>query len=231
MICIRCGRAHDERVERCVCGYTFAGVVTEALPAWYEEYCSLIEAAYLPAPTPWQQSGQSGTYEEWARLRIPICEAIERSGSFLDIGCANGFLLECLRGWTKAKGLDMTLYGLDLSPALIKLARERLSWVRDHRLTVGNALDWTPPLRFDYVRTSLEYVPRNWQRKYLTRLLDQFLTKDGVLLVAQYRSRKEDRSHEWIDDLLQELGFHVDGITRGFDSNGLERTRVAIIKK
>lgn len=105
MLCINCSRIVDEDAFQCSCGYRFAQISDEELPHWYVQYTDLIEHTYLPAPTPWQQSGKSGSFEEWTRLRIPICECIATSGTVLDIGCANGFLLECLLCWTKLKGV------------------------------------------------------------------------------------------------------------------------------
>lgn len=227
MICPRCSRITAERAERCICGYRFQ-IEADGLAGWYAEYRELIENAYLAAETPWQQSGKSGNFEEWTRLRIPICECVERPGTFLDVGCANGFLLECLLSWTKLKGVEITPYGLDMSAQLVELAKERLPQFREN-LFVGNALDWHPPMCFDYVRISIEYVPLNMHHDYLHRLLKEFVSEDGMLLVAQYRSTRDDLTQDWIDDYLREMGFNVTGYTRGFSCDGLEKCRVAIV--
>ena len=57
----------------------------------------LLQSAYLRADTPWGQSGNGGTVADWERSRRPVAEAIERDGTFLDVGCANGFLMECVQ--------------------------------------------------------------------------------------------------------------------------------------
>ncbi len=229
MVCPRCSRITAERAQRCECGYTFL-IEKGELEGWYEEYRELIEQAYLAAETPWQQSGKSGNFEEWTRLRIPICECIEQSGTFLDIGCANGFLLECLLAWTKLKRMEITPYGLDMSARLVELARERLPQFREN-LFVGNALDWHSPMRFDYVRTSIEYVPLNLRCDFLRRLLKEFVKEGGTLLVAQYRSTREDLTREWIDEYVRAMGFNVTGYTRGFSRDGLEKCRVAMVRQ
>ena len=54
----------------------------------------LLQSAYLRADTPWGQSGNGGTVADWERSRRPVAGAIERDGTFLDVGCANGFLME-----------------------------------------------------------------------------------------------------------------------------------------
>ena len=229
MICPLCFITCPDTAMQCECGFKFIVPESELQP-WFDEYRSLLENSYLPAQTPWQQSGKSGPFEEWVRLRIPICECIEASGTFLDIGCANGFLLDCLSAWTSQKGIALEPFGLDYSAKLADLARQRLKHFANH-IYVGNAWHWQPPRKFDYVRTELCYVPMNLAKAYITRLLDEFLVDSGRLLVAQYRSRREDLSRDWIDDTLRGLGFRVQYTVSGFSGNGLEKTRVAVINK
>lgn len=45
-------------------------------------------------------------YTDWEEGRRLIANAINNDGSILDIGCANGFLLRCLREWSSHK-LDL----------------------------------------------------------------------------------------------------------------------------
>jgi SAM-dependent methyltransferase len=228
LLCPRCTRLNPPAQERCECGFAFR-VEPVDLPAWFDDVRSILEPAYLAAPTPWQQSGKSGSYEDWVRLRIPIAECVQQPGAFLDIGCANGFLLECLLDWTRRKAVPIEPYGLDMSEKLLTLAKLRLPDYGSH-LFAANAWDWQPPRRFDYVRTELVYVPANLRFAYLTRLLHKFLTTGGSLLVAHYRSRAEDLTRDWVDEELRALEFKVAGTTSGFDSAGQERTRVAIIR-
>lgn len=147
----------DARLER--------GEIDEA--GWHAEMAELIVPAYLAAGTPWEGSGKSGSASDWEYARSHVAHAVDRDGSFLDIGCANGYLLECLPRWTP-HALDRS--GLDIAPELVDLARRRLSELAD-RLWVGNALDWEPPHRFTYIRTGLEYVPRHRRRELVERLL------------------------------------------------------------
>lgn len=229
MKCLRCLRTIGDHVARCECGYEFGNVSPEALPGWYAEYRQLIEKYYLePGRTPWQQSGKGGTFEDWTRLRIPISECISAPGSFLDIGCANGFLLECLLDWTSMKGVEIVPYGLDFSPPLIEMARTRLPQFKNN-MYIGNALDWQPPMRYDYVRTNIEFVPHNYHTAYLNRLRNDFLSERGILIIAQYRSSLEDLSTDWIDDYLKSLGYSIEKTTYGFDERGREKTRIAVI--
>jgi len=71
-------------------------------------------------------------------------------------------------------------YGLDLSPQLVALARRRLPHWAD-RIWQGNALYWTPPRRFDYVRTGLDYVPRNRRADYIEHLLNHVVTRRLII--------------------------------------------------
>jgi SAM-dependent methyltransferase len=228
MRCIRCKRLNDDTAWRCECGFKFDRVEPEELPGWFDEVKTILETVYLAAPTPWQQSGKSGTFEEWTRVRIPISECITAPGTFLDIGCANGFLLDCLQHWTRFKGMPITPHGLDYSEKLIALAQERLPGYRDN-LFVGNAWDWFPPRRFDYVRTEAVYVPRNYQQRFIRRLLDDFVTPGGKLLVAEYRSKSENLTDHWIDETLGGWGFPVERTASGFNGTGLEVARIAVV--
>jgi 2-polyprenyl-3-methyl-5-hydroxy-6-metoxy-1,4-benzoquinol methylase len=69
------------------------------------------------------QSGFGGDEARWEAARRPIADAIDRDGTFLDVGCASGQLLESLVEWTP---FQIEPYGLDLAPALVELARRRL---------------------------------------------------------------------------------------------------------
>ena len=58
------------------------------------------EEHYLASDDPRRQSGFAGDEERWEAARRPIVEAIHRRGSLLDVGCANGYLLESLVHWS-----------------------------------------------------------------------------------------------------------------------------------
>ena len=200
---------------------------------WFEANKRLLETAYLAGEHPWQQSGfglhSNRTGEQWEAQRRPIAYCLGRSGTFLDIGCANGYLLESVMRWAAESGISVVPYGLDFSERLVALARERLPLYAPH-MFVGNAWDWIPPLTFDYVRTELVYVPDSAHRVFVTRLLDQFLQPDGRLLVAEYRGRADMRDSVQIDRYLVELGFKVASIRVGC-WDGMERTRVAVLTR
>jgi SAM-dependent methyltransferase len=169
---------------------------------YFEEMRALLEPAYLAGTNPRAQSGSSRDEKYWERYRRPIADAMTRDGTFLDVGCANGHLMECVRAWAREDGRAIEPYGLDISERLAELARRRLPAWRD-RIFLGNALLWTPPRRFDYVRTELVYVPPGRRREYAERLLREFLAPGGRLLVCSYGSSRPEG--ERADLLLDEL--------------------------
>lgn len=169
-------------------------------PDSHAEMARLIVPAYLAASTPWEGSGKSGSAEDWEYARSHIAHAMDRDGSFLDVGCANGFLLECLPRWT-TRQLDR--YGLDTAPELRDLAACRLPELAQ-RLFVGNALDWQPPHRFSFVRTGLEYVPRERRRDLVERLL----ASCDRLIIGAFNEETEKR---WTEESLHSWGFMIAG--------------------
>ena len=86
---------------------------------------ALVVPAYLSGDNPRAQSGHSGDAARWEQARRLIVDAVERDGTFLDVGCANGYLLECLDIWSRERGLALTLSGLELNPELADAARRR----------------------------------------------------------------------------------------------------------
>ena len=75
------------------------------LPATFLSELRELEASYLQRSDPIEQSGFHGGAERWRAEREPILDAIMRDGELLDIGCANGFLLECLVEWGQERGV------------------------------------------------------------------------------------------------------------------------------
>ena len=175
-----------------------AGAIDEE--GWHEAIAAIVVPAYLRAETPWGQSGKSGTAADWEWSRSHVADAIHHDGSFLDVGCASGYLMECLPRWT---AFEIEPYGLEISPELAELARTRLPhWAA--RVFVGNALDWEPPREFTYVRTGLEYVPAARRRELVTRLL----ASCERLIVGVFNEHESERTTE---GLLESWGFEVAG--------------------
>lgn len=151
------------------------------------------EEHYLASDDPRRQSGFGGDEARWEAARRPIVRAIDRPGSFLDVGCANGYLLESLVRWSPH---PIEPYGLDFSALLVAVARARLSQWED-RFFVGDALEWEPesPQRFDFVRTELVYAPEERWRELVERLLSRVVAPGGRLIVCGYGSPRGVEAH------------------------------------
>jgi hypothetical protein len=187
----------------------------------------LLEHAYLEAGDPRGGSGFRGDEARWERARRPIVSAIDRNGTFLDVGCANGLLMESLSVWAGEEGYEIEPYGLDLIESLAALARQRLPHLED-RIFVGNVMNWRPPFRFDFVRTELEYAPPLHRRELVERVLREYLVPKGRLIVCSYgTSRRPNPKAEPVGEVLRDWGYAVVGEAEGQDTNGVIFTRVA----
>jgi len=178
---------------------------------WYREVAAVLTPAYLAQYDPRGQSGHSGDEAHWRQARELVVDAIDRDGTFLDVGCANGYLMECIQRWARERGRVIEPYGLDISPELADLARRRLAQWAD-RVYVGNAINWQPPMRFDFVRTGLEYVPIRRQRDLVERLLHEVVAPGGRLIIGAFKEeRDETRVEPSQEELAARCGFTIAG--------------------
>lgn len=166
----------------------------------------LIEAAYLRGETAEAGSGSGSTPEQWRQRREPIVDGITADGTFLDLGCANGHLMDCVRRWAGERGVSVEPYGVDIGPRLVELARRRLPQWAD-RIEVGNALTWRPAdgRRFDYVHLLLDFVLPARRTELLRHALDHLVQRR--LLVSHYVRGTDPIAR----DLVAELGFPIAG--------------------
>jgi hypothetical protein len=89
-------------------------------------------------------------------------------------------------------------------------------------------MDWRPPLRFDFVRTELEYAPPERRPKLVGRLLREYLVAGGRLIVCSYgSSRRPAPKAEPVGEILRDWGYTPAGEAEGIDTNGVIFTRVA----
>ena len=82
------------------------------------------------------------------------------------------------------------------------------------RIYTGNVMTWSPPQRFDFVRTGLEYVPLRRRRDLVQRLLDDFVAISGRLIIGTYSGAHVGT--DAVDELESEVsswGFKVSGRT------------------
>jgi SAM-dependent methyltransferase len=159
---------------------------------------SEFERAYLSAADPRAQSGFHGSPERWEAARRGIVDAIDRDGTFLDVGCANGLLMESVAEWSP---FAIEPYGIDFAPALVDLARRRLPVWAD-RLLVADVFSWRPSMRFDFVHVRWELDAVEEIRRLGRRAI---FSSDGSF------RRPDSPRAEPVADLLRARGLAVTG--------------------
>jgi len=180
------------------------------MPDTAEEY----DAHYLATDDPRLQSGFRGSAERWRAARSLITTAIERPGTFLDVGCANGLLMESVAQWA---GVEP--YGVDFAPGLIAEARRRLPQWAD-RISHGDLAVWNAPFRFDYVHARLDLGdPRHAVRLGRRAIF----SSDG-----SYRTPDSQKAVN-VGDQLRALGYDVAGEAYRRDHRHLVEISVAWI--
>lgn len=165
---------------------------------WHTAMAGLVVPAYLAAETVPGGSGSSRDEAGWEYARSLIADAVEPGQTFLDVGCANGLLMESMARWGAVEP-----YGLEISPELAELARRRLPEWAD-RIWVGNAVEWEPPHRFDAVRAGLDYVPAPRRR----RLVEHLLSYSRRLVIGVFNEERDMRS---LESEVADWGFAITG--------------------
>jgi hypothetical protein len=148
--------------------------------SYYAGNIRLLEPAYLRATTTEGGSGFGGDAIRWRARREMIVDGINGHGTFLDLGCANGLLMESVVMWAAERGHRIEPYGLDLAPGLVQLARQRLPhWAK--RIQRGNAIDWRPSngQQFTFVHALLDLVPVSRRADLVRHALEQLVEPGG----------------------------------------------------
>lgn len=193
----------------------------ESLPAdaSLDQYFDALKDAiceyYLADPSnSYRQSGRGSGDQRWQESRRCIAEAVDRDGTFLDVGCANGLLLESLGRWLAERSITIDPHGIDFVGELIELARRRLSHVPSVNFHVANVWDWSPPRQYDFVRTNLDYVPERAWIEWVTRHWDRLVAPCGRLILCwYYSSREAGQPQQSPARFLEALGLAVVGAT------------------
>ncbi|MFB9234463.1 class I SAM-dependent methyltransferase [Plantactinospora siamensis] len=184
--------------------------------SYYADNRRLLEPAYLRGTTPQAASGFGGDAALWRARRRMLVDGIDRDGTFLDVGCANGLLAESVRTWAAERGLRIEPYGVDLAPGLVELARSRLPRWAD-RFWVGNAIDWRPAdgRRFTFVHLLLDLVPAYRAADLLRHALAALVEPGGRLLTSAYQGL--GGSQPAAAEQVRRLGFPVVGSSAAVD--------------
>ncbi len=117
-----------------------------------------------------------------------MLEGVDADGDLLDVGCANGYLLECLVHWGRERGRVLTPHGIDLGPRLIGLAKARHPGLAAN-FHAADIHDWHPPRRYRFVYSIVHVVPESLLVPYARGLLDRVVAPGGRLILGAYGSR------------------------------------------
>lgn len=196
-------------------------------PQWHDLVEEVLGDAYLSSDDPPAGSGKSGGAVEWRWARELTLDAVPpRDGPvhLLDVGCANGHLMESLVAWGAERSVTIEPYGVEISRRLADVARRRLPRWRD-RIWHGNALDWEAPRTFDVVNLALDCAPPGRGRELISRAMG-WLAPGGRLTFRPDRV-KGGTSVE----ALRELGIEPDGVLETPHPEGTGVRRMAYLER
>ncbi|AFY88529.1 class I SAM-dependent methyltransferase [Chroococcidiopsis thermalis] len=199
------------------------------LASWFKEEQQKTENWYLASSNPYQQSGWGSTPARWRCVREVILTAVNKNGSFLDVGCANGLLLESLIQWASEQKIQLIPYGIDISSRLIELACQRLPDFTNN-FAIANALYWRSTTQYDFIHTLLEYVPSQLHSDYIQQLFNT-VKQGGRLIISSYSNRSRQQQTFDVVQYLKQLGYPVAGNASTQEEDGWILTRVAWIEK
>lgn len=166
-----------------------------------------------------------GKLDSWEDRRQFIGEAFHKSGTLLDIGCGNGFLLRCLQEWS---GFDLIPYGIDIDTERIGEAKHIFQTYPDHFLDYKlEALwDYWPtifPETFDFIYCSLwgrRKFDTEEARMTLEMLWDKVSIYGRLILGFYGTNRFSPNSEEHIQErknliymsqCVEQFGYQVSG--------------------
>lgn len=172
-----------------------------------------LEATCLLSDDPMVQSGFLGGRERWCVERSPLVEAIDRDGSFLDVGCANGLLAADVVEWAAARGHRIVPWGIDLGGELVALAKSRHPDLAEN-FQQADAWRWEPGRSWTYVYSLVHLAPEHLLCEWIRRLWS-WVEPGGRLIVGAYGSRSQGFSPTDVNSVLTGCGFEVAASSSG----------------
>jgi hypothetical protein len=88
-----------------------------------------------------------------------------------------------------------------------------------------------PPVRFDFVRTELVYVPAERKASYVERLLERFVAPGGRLIVCGYGSPRSGYEPDPVQRAVRELGHLPDLELCGVAPEGGCLVEIAVLRR
>lgn len=172
-----------------------------------------LQDVYLTGEDPMAQSGFSGGRERWVAERSPIIDALHRDGDLLDVGCANGLLVEDVTSWAAEKGHTIVPHGVDIGPDLVALARRRLPRFAAN-FHAFDAWDWEPGRTWDYVYSLEDLAPGDLRCEWIRRLAG-WVTPGGRLIIGSYGSSSRAIDPVDVRAWLEQCGLELAGTATG----------------
>ena len=205
---------------------------TQPLPEAHLESIHRLESAYLCNQDPILQSGFGGGPDRWRAERSPLLDAVDGDGEFLDLGCANGFLLESVLEWADERGISLKPYGVDLNALLIPRSDTSISRIRGiisglEMLGVGCRQGVSR-----WVYAIWDLVPIEMMPTLARQLLQNAVRNDGAVIFGAYGSKSADTPPVDIARALIAGGLPVSGESAGGElSSGGPVTKFAWIRR
>jgi hypothetical protein len=161
-------------------------------------------------------SEMNANFVDWEKERAFLSEPITTSGTILDFGCANGFLLRSFQEWT-GLGKALVPYGVDTNAEHIQEAKQLFPEQKDHFVTSDRFLQTPIKERPNALQGPFNYVYWNvWDnlpvsenndeyfKGYFTQLLA--ITKnEGKLIMGFYQADQNETNKKiaHINNLLR----------------------------
>ncbi len=149
------------------------------------------------------------SFKDWEEGRKSIASAIDRDGTVLDVGCANGFLLRCLQEWSDQ---ELTPYGIDVNEDSLKDARALFPDQAEDRFPLADdeAAAKKFPKAFDFIFWNV-WDNADFDQQSTSQILSQCVKKSveggGRLILGFYHPDPQENQRKM--QQLREKGFEL----------------------